>query len=226
MQTNLFLTVEEAAQQLRVSPDTIRRFLRDRKLRGARVGGQWRIPTDALQGVIASAQPWRKRQEIPNPQIRDAADQFESARSLLHDHVLHDHGSGVLCPLMHLAAVAIELYLKCLSAEEVRTDAGGGWSIISAAPPEHTHALTKLLDKAGDDLQDELEHAWRAEPTVGALSFRDALGQCDGAFDTSRYPFEANRDLSKCPLVLLMGCSHFLQRFVGKLQTKETIQYA
>jgi excisionase family DNA binding protein len=46
-----FLTVEEAAQQLRVSPDTIRRFLRDKKLRGVRVGGQWRIPTDAVQAV-------------------------------------------------------------------------------------------------------------------------------------------------------------------------------
>src|ERR1700730_7068992 len=47
------LTVEEAAQQLRVSPDTIRRFLRDKKLRGLRVGGQWRIPIDALHEVYA-----------------------------------------------------------------------------------------------------------------------------------------------------------------------------
>jgi excisionase family DNA binding protein len=221
METNLFLTVQEAAQQLRVSADTIRRFLRDKKLRGARVGGQWRIPTDALHGVIASAQPWHRRQEIPDPQVRDAADQFESARQLLFAH-----GSGVLCPLMNSAAVAIELYLKCLSAEKVYTDAGGGWSMISAAPPEHTHVLTKLLDKVGGDLQDELDHAWRAEPTSGALSFRDALRQCEGAFDTSRYPFEPNSDLLKYPLQLLMGCSHFLQQFVAKLQTTETIQYA
>ena len=45
------VTVEEAAQQLRVSPDSIRRFLRDKKLRGVRVGGQWRIPADALHEV-------------------------------------------------------------------------------------------------------------------------------------------------------------------------------
>jgi excisionase family DNA binding protein len=48
-----YLTAEEAAQRLRVSPDTIRRFLRDKKLDGARVGGQWRIPVEALQQVYA-----------------------------------------------------------------------------------------------------------------------------------------------------------------------------
>jgi excisionase family DNA binding protein len=52
MEAVTLLTVEEAAQQLRVSPDTIRRFLRDKKLRGVRVGGQWRIPKDAVQGVF------------------------------------------------------------------------------------------------------------------------------------------------------------------------------
>jgi excisionase family DNA binding protein len=52
MDTVTLLTVEEAAQQLRVSSDTIRRFLRGKKLRGVRVGGQWRIPKDAVQGVF------------------------------------------------------------------------------------------------------------------------------------------------------------------------------
>jgi excisionase family DNA binding protein len=52
MEAVTLLTVEEASQQLRVSPDTIRRFLRDKKLRGVRVGGQWRIPKDAVQGVF------------------------------------------------------------------------------------------------------------------------------------------------------------------------------
>jgi excisionase family DNA binding protein len=52
MEAVSFLTVEEAAQKLRVSPDTIRRFLRDKKVHGVRVGGQWRIPTNALQAVF------------------------------------------------------------------------------------------------------------------------------------------------------------------------------
>jgi excisionase family DNA binding protein len=49
MERRLLLTVDEAAERLRVSPDTIRRSLRDKKLLGVRVGGQWRIPEQALQ---------------------------------------------------------------------------------------------------------------------------------------------------------------------------------
>jgi excisionase family DNA binding protein len=52
METASLLTVEEAAQKLRVSPDTIRRFLRNKKLLGMRVGGQWRIPLEAIQAVF------------------------------------------------------------------------------------------------------------------------------------------------------------------------------
>jgi excisionase family DNA binding protein len=52
MEAVTLLTVEEAAQQLRVSPETIRRFLRHKKLREARVGGQWRIPKNAVQEVF------------------------------------------------------------------------------------------------------------------------------------------------------------------------------
>ena len=44
-------TVEEAAQELRVSPDTIRRLLRDHKMIGVRVGGQWRLPAEALHSA-------------------------------------------------------------------------------------------------------------------------------------------------------------------------------
>jgi hypothetical protein len=66
--------------------------------------------------MSSSAQPWTKRQEIPDPQVRDAADQFEPARELLW---AQGPGSGLLCPLMNNASIAIELYLKCLSAEKV-----------------------------------------------------------------------------------------------------------
>ena len=42
------LTVAEAAIELRVSTDTIRRLLRTGKMRGLRVGGQWRVSEDSL----------------------------------------------------------------------------------------------------------------------------------------------------------------------------------
>jgi hypothetical protein len=89
-----------------------------------------------------------RRREIPDPQVRDAADQFEAARRILD---AQPPGAGVLCPLMNTAAVAIELYLKCLSAEKVPVDAGGGWSRVSATA-EHVHGLTTLLDKVEVDL--------------------------------------------------------------------------
>jgi hypothetical protein len=58
--------------------------------------------------------PWSKRQEIPAPQVLDAADQYEKACKLL---VEQPPGSGVLLPLTNTAAMAVELYLKCLFAE-------------------------------------------------------------------------------------------------------------
>jgi len=46
-------------------------------------------------------QLWRKRQEIPDAQVRDAADQFEAARKVLD---AQPPGSGILLPLMNTAA--------------------------------------------------------------------------------------------------------------------------
>jgi hypothetical protein len=73
---------------------------------------------------------------------------------------------------MNTAAVAIELYLKCLSAEKAPVDAGGGWSRVSATA-EHVHGLTTLLDKVEVDLRDELDRAFLAEFPASWGSFRD-----------------------------------------------------
>ena len=171
----------------------------------------------------AHPRPWHRRQEIPDPQVRDAADQFESARKILFAQV---PGSGVLCPLMNTAAIAIELYLKCLSAEKVYIDAGEGWSKVSATPSMRCHVLTMLLDKVGSDVEHELDHAFATEfSAFRDLSFREALKRCEGVFEESRYPFEPTCNVSKYPLDLLMACSQFLQQFVATLQTRETIQY-
>lgn len=172
--------------------------------------------------MTASTQQWQKRQEIPDPQIRDAADQFELARQLLF---APPPGTGVLLPLLNTASVAIELYLKCLSAEKVYADVGGGWSIVSATP-QHGHHLATLLDKVEADLRTELDRAYLTEfPTSGDLSFRAALTECEGMFKISRYPFEPGDDLSQCRLELLMGCSYFLRQFVSTLRPRETIQW-
>jgi len=50
-----FLTVAEAAARLRVSEETIRRWLRDGRLSGVHLGsrkGGWRVPERALDTFI------------------------------------------------------------------------------------------------------------------------------------------------------------------------------
>jgi hypothetical protein len=131
--------------------------------------------------------------------------------------------AGVLYPLINTAAVAIELYLKCLSAEKVYADVGVGWARASAGP-ERGHDLTALLGEVEGDLRDELHRAFQIELAFVGLSFRSALEQCEGAFEASRYPFEQGHDPSNVPVELLMNVSRFLQRFVSKLHRGETIQ--
>jgi excisionase family DNA binding protein len=44
-----FLTVEQAARELQVTPYTLREWLKARRLRGVKIGGYWRVPAVALE---------------------------------------------------------------------------------------------------------------------------------------------------------------------------------
>jgi hypothetical protein len=175
--------------------------------------------------MTQDAKPWRKRQEIPDAQIRDAADQYEAARKLL---AAQPPFSGVLLPQMNVAAVAIELYLKCLSAELVHTpddDFPGGF-IVSTAPARKGHRLTSLFGELSDNLKQELEVTFQTErPDATGQTFLETLKRCEGAFAESRYPFENGMDVSKYLLEDLMFSSEFLSRFVSKLPPKEYIEW-
>jgi excisionase family DNA binding protein len=47
------LTVEQAAEKLKMHPDTIRRLLRDKQLPGVKLGKrQWRISEDSLKAYL------------------------------------------------------------------------------------------------------------------------------------------------------------------------------
>jgi excisionase family DNA binding protein len=49
------LTVDEVAQQLRLNPETVRRWLKSGRMRGHRLGGDragWRIPESEIQRVL------------------------------------------------------------------------------------------------------------------------------------------------------------------------------
>ena len=90
-------------------------------------------------------QEWKSRKEIPNPQIKDVADQYDAARRILLNQL---PDSGVLSPLLNVSAVAIELYLKCLSAEVKHTPLDDDLEtyIVSAQPISKSHALVCLFD--------------------------------------------------------------------------------
>ena len=52
------LTVDEAAATLRVTAETVRRWLRDGRIRGVRLGGRkagWRIPAGEVRRLLEPA---------------------------------------------------------------------------------------------------------------------------------------------------------------------------
>ena len=67
-----FLTVEEAARSLRVSADTVRRWLRAGRLRAVKFGQVYRIPESAIQENVGPTArlPWRPVASEPRDDYR------------------------------------------------------------------------------------------------------------------------------------------------------------
>lgn len=171
-----------------------------------------------------AAQPWKKRQEIPDPQVRDAADQYEAAHTLLD---AQPPGSGVLLPLINTGAVAIELYLKCLSARKVYCPSGGpagGYTVHAdaALKGRDGHGLIALLQEVPAEVRSDVEAAF-TDATSGDL--RAALARCEGAFVDSRFPFEKGTDVSKVDLGILRQVAGFLRDFIARRTLAERIEW-
>jgi len=170
--------------------------------------------------------PWSRRQAIPDPQVLDAADQYEDARKLLAEQ---PPGTGVLLPLMNVASVAVELYLKCLSAEliHVEDEQMPEASRVYAAPAltgGQGHRLVSLLDAMPPDIRDSLISAFDAElRPLWNKDLRAVLAGLEGAFTASRYPFELDSDISRYNLAHLMRLSEFLGRFARSLPPVDRI---
>jgi excisionase family DNA binding protein len=56
------LTVREAAEMLRIHPDTLREHLRAGRVRGMKVGSQWRVPEDVAEVPPLDPLPPRRRE--------------------------------------------------------------------------------------------------------------------------------------------------------------------
>lgn len=173
---------------------------------------------------MTAGHPWRRRQEFPDALVRDAADQFESARAVL---AAQPGSSGVLLPLMNSAAVAIELYLKCLATELVYTpdEMMPEISVVTAKPSRKGHKLTEVFDQIATDDRDRIEARFRADYPEVCGGLRQQLALCEGAFSASRYPYEAGADVSRFPLNVLMACSLFLSEYVRTLVPEHRIEW-
>ena len=55
MQSPKFLTVEEASEVLQISPYTMRKYLKNGRVRGIKLGNSWRVPETALVELAEGA---------------------------------------------------------------------------------------------------------------------------------------------------------------------------
>jgi hypothetical protein len=176
--------------------------------------------------MSSSKTPWKKRREIPDPQVRDAAEQYDDARQLLQQQ---PPGTGVLLPLLNTAAVAVELFLKSLSSKlvHVPVDSFEGLSTVHAVPEQKHHRLVELFDSIQDDVRRQLESSFASYTTGQAgTSLRDLLLQYEGLFAVSRYPFEPATNIRKYPLMPLMELSTFFRKFVADLEPIDQIEWS
>lgn len=58
-----YLTVEEVSKELRVSPDTVLRFIRRKELRAYKVGVQYRIMREELERFMDTIRTDKSEQE-------------------------------------------------------------------------------------------------------------------------------------------------------------------
>ena len=157
----------------------------------------------------------KKRRNIPDPRVRDAADQFDDARLLLY---AQPPGSGLLLPLLNNTIVAIELYLKSLGAVTIYTPNPGfpGVSIVTAKSEVKIHGLIAILESIPDDVRQFLEQAYAAKH-IGRM-LREDLDQYEGLFAASRYAFEKGNKPDKYSLSPLMDLCSFLRDFVSGMK--------
>ncbi len=167
--------------------------------------------------------PRLERQRIPDPQVRDAAEQYDAARRLL---AAAPPASGVPLPLMNAAIVALELYLKALSSERVHQF----WSFVPAfwtvhvEPKVKSHTLVNVFDAIPGEIRRMLDQQFTRQGLDANGSLRQALETYEGLFAISRYPFEIGSDIRKYSLDRLLRLVDFLSAFVAELPMTERIQ--
>lgn len=165
---------------------------------------------------------WRRRCELPDASVLDAALQYEEARRILWSKM--QPGCGILLPTLNTAAVSIELYLKSMAAHLIHTPDGtiDGLYRVTSEADTRNHRLTMLFDAIPEDVRDSLQTSYSSRNP--GLSIRDDLDTLEGLFEASRYPFEKRHDLSQYALVTIDRMCLFLAAFVEALPPREWIE--
>ena len=174
--------------------------------------------------MSTNAQLWKKRREIPDMQVLDAAEQYDDASRLLD---ARGAGAGVLLPLMNAAIISVELFLKSLSSESIFVPEStfGGYKVY-ASPQVKKHTLIELYESIPEDIRDELDSRFTTSRRASsASSLREILRTYEGLFAVSRYPFEEGSDIRKYPLTPLMELASFLRTFISSLRPVDRIDW-
>ena len=129
-------------------------------------------------------------------------------------------------PLMNTAAVAVELYLKCLSAELIYIEddlTPEGSFVYSEA--KRVHGLVELLGAIPEDVRCLLNDVFDADLGAGwNKDLKSVLEGFEGVFMATRYPFEHGSTFPHYNLEHLMGLADFLGPFREDPSTEDHFQ--
>ena len=151
-------------------------------------------------------QEWRSRREIPNPQIKGAADQYEQARLLLSTQ---PPGTGILLPLMNVAAMAIELYLKSLAGEVIHLPESDDLQsyVVYAQENKGSHSFGDILSLLDENLRCDMESTYVNETR---RQLEDDFSAIESALVVTRYPYEPDMDLESISLKTLRSLTEII----------------
>ena len=166
--------------------------------------------------------PWRRRQEIPDAQVLDAADQYEAASRVLWAQLSE---GGILLPFLNVSVTAVELYLKSLSSQLVFVPQEDGCEIVYANPDEFTHSPSKLLEVIPEDVRARMETEFLKRPDREGATLLDRCSAYDELFKSSRYPFDRKLNLNGIRVATLRDFVAFLKEFVSSYQAEERITW-
>ncbi len=169
---------------------------------------------------------WKRRCEVPDRSILDAARQFEAGRRILWKRM--EPGCGILLPALQVAAVSIELHLKCLGARlEFTPDSDvDGVYIVNSSAAQRGHCLADLLKSVHNAERLQLDDAFTTQWSVNdGTTLSNVLDRLEGLFVASRYPFEKGQDPSAYSLAEIAWMCDFLSGFVKRLEPREWIEW-